>query len=316
MKKSQFILLVFTILSMAICFVATNTLSKIDIENGNGNTEKMSHVWMSRLPDDISLADLNIPGTHNSGARYEPFPKTAKCQTLSIAEQLHAGVRFFDIRCRHQKDQFFIFHGPINQHLSFDQMLESMFTFLKQNAKESLILSIKEEYLPKSTTQPFAKTLQAYINQNASLWYTKQAIPKLSIIRGKIVLLSRFFSAKPMGITAIGWEHNGFHQEMNFFIQDRFEIPNAFVKWEIIQTALEHSAQEESSTRLHLHFASGYIRNRFGLPNITKISSPINQKLASYLSNNPHHRYGCLIFDFITADLARKAYELNFVSNK
>ena len=37
---------------------------------------------MSRIADSVSLASLNLPGTHDSGARYEPFPNTAKCQTL------------------------------------------------------------------------------------------------------------------------------------------------------------------------------------------------------------------------------------------
>ena len=155
--------------------------------------EMTGQFWMSRLPDDISLANLNIPGTHNSAARYELFPKTAICQSLSLTAQLRAGVRFFDIRCRHKKDLFFIFHGPINQHLSFDQLLGHMISFLTQNNQETLIMSIKEEHIPKQTTRPFMETLHSYINQNETYWYTKQKIPNLGIVRGKIVLLRRFF---------------------------------------------------------------------------------------------------------------------------
>ena len=295
---------------MVFCSISVNVLPKM--YSDNKKMEMTGQFWMSRLADDISLSDLNIPGTHNSAARYEPFPKTAKCQSLSLTAQLQAGVRFFDIRCHHKKDLFFIFHGPINQRLSFDQVLAHMISFLIQNNQETLIMSIKEEHVPKQTTRPFMETLHSYINQNETYWYTKQKIPNLGIVRGKIILLRRFFSSNPIGIPATDWQHDGFHQTTNLFIQDQFEIPNASVKWETVETALEYSIQDKSLDRLHLHFASGYIKNRLGIPNITKLSSQINQNLARYLSSTSQHRYGCLIFDFITSDLAKQVYELNF----
>ena len=64
-----------------------------------------------------------------------------------------------------------------------------------------------------------------------------------------------------MGIPATDWQHDGFYQGANLFIQDRFEIPNASAKWEIVERALQHSIKGESSDRLHLHFASGYTKN-------------------------------------------------------
>ena len=42
----------------------------------------------------------------------------------------------------------------------------------------------------------------------------------------------------------------------------------------------------------------------------------INQKLVDYLSRAPHRRHGCLVLDFITPDLARAVYKLNFTPNK
>ena len=89
---------------MVFCSISVNVLPKM--YSDNKKMEMTGQFWMSRLADDISLSDLNIPGTHNSAARYEPFPKTAKCQRLSLTAQLQAGVRFFDIRCHHKKDLF------------------------------------------------------------------------------------------------------------------------------------------------------------------------------------------------------------------
>ena len=44
--------------------------------------------WMARIGDDRLISDLSIPGTHDSAARYEKVDGTAKCQTLSLDDQL------------------------------------------------------------------------------------------------------------------------------------------------------------------------------------------------------------------------------------
>ncbi|WP_228453080.1 hypothetical protein [Chryseobacterium sp. CH1] len=69
--------------------------------------------WMAGLQDNISLSKISIPGTHDSGARIDApvVSGTAKTQDLSIAEQLNAGVRFLDIRCRHIDNSFTIIMG-------------------------------------------------------------------------------------------------------------------------------------------------------------------------------------------------------------
>src|SRR5207302_8528829 len=56
--------------------------------------------WMGAISGGTSIAGLSIPGTHDTGARFEPTPGTTKCQDLTVADQLSAGIRYFDIRCR------------------------------------------------------------------------------------------------------------------------------------------------------------------------------------------------------------------------
>ena len=85
--------------------------------------------WMSALQDNVSLSQISVPGTHDSGATVE-FPSgTAKTQNLTIAEQLSIGVRFLDIRCRHIDDSFAIHHGPVYQKLNFDDVLNAVYAF-------------------------------------------------------------------------------------------------------------------------------------------------------------------------------------------
>ena len=94
-----------------------------------------AHNWMHSLNDDVSLSQLSIPGTHNSGARYETWPGTSQCQDLSIDEQLEAGVRFLDIRCCHRNNTFRIYHGMEDQHLSFDDVLDTCISFLRSERR-------------------------------------------------------------------------------------------------------------------------------------------------------------------------------------
>ena len=54
--------------------------------------------WMARLPDDTPLDAIVIPGTHDSATQYVQLAYFAKCQSLSIGEQLEAGFRYLDIR--------------------------------------------------------------------------------------------------------------------------------------------------------------------------------------------------------------------------
>ena len=270
--------------------------------------------WMSRISDEMRLSSLTIPGTHNSAALREPLAGTAKCQSLTLSEQLAAGVRFFDLRCCHQQDEFHIYHGPISQNLSFEAVLQTMRSFLRKHPRESLIVSIKQEHRPQGNSRSFSETLQAYIEQQPQAWYREAAIPRLGDVRGKMVLLSRFQAAGPMGIPATDWGHDGRHEGTTLFVQDRFEIPDAETKWKIIQQGLKRTLAHPPGDRLHLHFTSGYLSGRLGLPDILAISIPVDQKLSTYLEQAPHRCHGCLVLDFITPDLAEAIYQLNFPS--
>src|SRR5437764_13048815 len=69
--------------------------------------------WMSSLNSSLYLSQFSISGTHESMALYESVSGTATCQSLSLADQLNAGVRFIDIRCRNLDNGFVIQHGSV-----------------------------------------------------------------------------------------------------------------------------------------------------------------------------------------------------------
>ncbi|MEE2827471.1 MAG: phosphatidylinositol-specific phospholipase C [Planctomycetota bacterium] len=272
--------------------------------------------WMSRLADGRKLSSLSIPGTHNSAALREPLPATARCQSLNLAKQLDAGVRFFDLRCCHQEDQFFLYHGPVSQKLSFDAVLKTMESFLHRHPGETLILSIKPEHRPRGNSRSFVETLRHYLDQPDRAWYRGETIPKLGEVRGKMILLRRFDAPSGFGIPATDWGHNGSHEGDRLFIQDRFKVPDAETKWKLVKRGLERTLSRPPVDRLHLHFSSGYQSGPLGIPNITAISNSVNRRLTDYLLQAPRRCHGCLVVDFMTPELARSIYQLNFPVDK
>jgi 1-phosphatidylinositol phosphodiesterase len=148
--------------------------------------------WMSAQPDQISLAALTLPGTHDTMALYEPLAGTAKAQTMSLAEQYDAGIRYVDIRCVDVEDVFQIYHGIEFEQATFDDVLDTTFAFLDAHPTETIVMSVKQEADDNGATQSFEATFDDYVTKQASRWYTEDAVPTLGEVRGEIVLLRRF----------------------------------------------------------------------------------------------------------------------------
>tara|TARA_B100000700_G_scaffold224767_1_gene247891 strand:- start:4332 stop:5354 length:1023 start_codon:yes stop_codon:yes gene_type:complete len=295
----------------ALSVVAWVCLCSVNVAQETDSTFDGSN-WMAQVNDKISLGQITMPGTHNSGALLEPITGTAACQTLSIQEQLEAGVRFFDLRCRHENDVFTIYHGPVFQKQTLDDVLNEMKRFLEQNTKEVLLVSLKQENSPRNISRTFEDTVRSYVNRDKSLWHLGQDIPKIGDVRGKLVMLRRFITQKALGIDATNWGHSGFYQGRQLFIQDRFELPNDKVKWNLIIRAMEHAIENSDQEVIQLNFTSGYVKSFPGIPNITKISEPINQQLLMHLKSLKPCRLGCIVTDFTTTEICKSIYQLNF----
>ncbi|RAJ81900.1 1-phosphatidylinositol phosphodiesterase [Chitinophaga dinghuensis] len=284
---------------------------------GNVNLAAVSLTgWMTQLSDNLSVSAISIPGTHDSGARFEPIGGTAKCQNLTIAEQLNAGVRFLDIRCRHIDNAFAIHHGSIYQNMNFDDVLNAVISFLNSNPGETVIMSVKEEYDASNTSRSFEATFDTYVQKNPSKWYLDATIPTLGQVRGKIVLLRRFgAAATPKGIAATNWADNTTfsisNPGANLRVQDQYQVPDNNVKWTNLNNLFTEAKNGDQSV-LYVNFASGYKPLIFGIPSITSVSDNINPKLDTYFGTSSHARYGVIPMDFVTADRATKILNTNF----
>lgn len=120
--------------------------------------------WMSRVPGDKSLADLSVPGTHESLSLCGIETDEGGCEAIStsitktqqdfgfgsptLGKQLDAGIRALDIRLRVNEDDglsFTIHHGPYYQRVNFNDILLKLREFLTAHPRESVFLSLKFE---------------------------------------------------------------------------------------------------------------------------------------------------------------------------
>jgi 1-phosphatidylinositol phosphodiesterase len=270
--------------------------------------------WMSRLEDSRGIWDIMIPGTHDSGALLEPLPGLAKTQELTIAEQLDAGVRFLDLRARIVDDQFWLYHGAIDQDQAFDDVFDTMYAFLDANPTEVIIASLKEETAPSNATKAFDTIFAEYVAKSPEHWDLRTRLTHLGEVRGRIMLVRRFSSTmSPLGIDASPWQDNATFRidngETKLLVQDHYAVDNNDDKWSAIQSVLG----TYESLALRLDFTSGYHTNDMGLPNILAVSDDINARLDATLDPRDAGSIAptILIMDHVTPERVKRVLEVN-----
>ena len=278
---------------------------------GTTNAPTTARGWMAAADDRGSIAELSIPGTHETLALYEPVRGTAKCQNLSLAGQLAAGVRYLDVRCRHLDDAFAIYHGPVFEQQAFADVLATVTGFLADHPSETIVMSIKQESVAEGTTRSFEQTFASYVAEDPARWYLGTGLPTLGEARGKIVLVRRFDATAALGIDASRWADNTtFSLAPSLRVQDAYVVTDNAAKWTAV-TALLDEARTPSTT-LFLDYTSGYQPHGL-VPNIPSVSDTINQQLDDYLADpgNAGAHLGVVVTDFMTESRARRIVESN-----
>ncbi|MBO9715167.1 hypothetical protein [Sphingomonas sp.] len=67
------------------------------------------HSWTNRLPDSTLLHQISLPGTHDSCTH--SLSGNSRTQLYPVTEQLHMGVRYFDIRLDGDRAYLPVIHG-------------------------------------------------------------------------------------------------------------------------------------------------------------------------------------------------------------
>lgn len=255
--------------------------------------------WMSRLPGSVMLSELSLPGTHDSGALYDGLSfGFARCQSWKLADQLKAGIRFLDIRCRRVNDRLLIYHGIIDQHLTFREVRDVCRTFLERHPSECIVMSVKKESTAMNATRSFSESFAAATTQDGDLWHISRETPRLKAVRGRIVLIDRVGT-----LGGIRWD------DLNR--QDQYEAP-LDVKARVVREQFERAAQADND-QWYINFCSGVQSKQLMTPR--QYAAQSNRTTLEFLKQHAAEtptRLGTVVLDFPGEDLIEGIVESNF----
>lgn len=260
------------------------------------STIELGEEWMHGINGKLLLSELSIPGTHDSCALHNGFSfGYAKCQSWQLDSQLKAGVRYLDIRCRHQSDRFQIYHGIIDQKIAFSRVVEICLSFLVDHPSECLILSIKEESSPEATTRTFKETFEEEIESSKNKWLISPETPTLHQSRGRLILVDRVGN-----LGGLAWG------EMN--LQDDYQALPEVKKIKIKQHFDTISGRPKKDW--FLNYCSGTVPRQ--LINPATYAAIINPFVLNQVQRRAGNRLGVVVMDFPGDSLVRKIIESNF----
>ncbi|EJR28524.1 phosphatidylinositol-specific phospholipase C domain-containing protein [Bacillus cereus] len=197
--------------------------------------EYLNPDWMRSIRDDIRLNELSIPGTHDTMSNGYGGD-IAQTQSLTLQNQLSAGIRFLDIRCRYTEGSFAIHHGPIFLHTMFGDVLDTATKFLENHPNEVILMRVKQEHSEVSDDL-FNQTLRKYMDRYPGYFFDSQnrtnTNPTLKEMRGKIVLMMN-----------AGGSNIGLNYPHDFNIQDDYHLStnwDLYDKWSKVKKQLNEA---------------------------------------------------------------------------
>ncbi|WP_294657656.1 phosphatidylinositol-specific phospholipase C domain-containing protein [uncultured Ruminococcus sp.] len=197
-------------------FLNMNSLNSYTAEDVKNKTDKgyaiNSGNWMSHLPDDMYLSEVNMPGTHDTGATY--MTDVAEqlsivcCQRLYPDEQLNSGVRAWDIRINRKEsinensnptiihgENFYTCHNRDGSDMTLRNIMDTAKDFLKEHPYETVVMTLKADSNGSDEIIGDIVLKQYLNNKNYPIYKPQKGgseySPKLKDVRGKIVFIRR-----------------------------------------------------------------------------------------------------------------------------
>ena len=154
--------------------------------------------WMTLLDDDVKVANITIPGTHDAATSTCSAP--GRCQTLTIPQQLECGVRAFDLRPTMDNNTTLgnIYHSILDTGVSMGNAMEYFDSFLKAHPGEGIIVIMRyesERQIFGSIAEDNYKTAMKNFLWDSRIYQSRMAAFNKSMtmkdLRGKILIISR-----------------------------------------------------------------------------------------------------------------------------
>ncbi len=276
--------------------------------------------WMAMVPGVTKLNMLTIPGTHDA-ATSNTMTGTTRTQTLTIAEQLEAGVRAFDFRPRFKAnkesdielDNLEIYHGIAATGVKWKDAMDALIKFVTEHPTEMVIVNMqKESSSGTDYSSTWRKSVRTYLTANKSKLVTQmKAALTLADCRGKVLVMSR----TPYGNEGvyndvvygalIDWKDNtAFDTNLKYTnnsvvctarIEDQYDISDKDKKTAI--SDIFAKASSDTSTKWYMTFTN-IAWKLFG-GGIDTHAKVINPATIDLLKSGNHKRLGVVFTDYI-----------------
>jgi 1-phosphatidylinositol phosphodiesterase len=266
--------------------------------------------WMNFVDGKKKISDLTIPGTHDTCAYTVPLNVGAACQTMDVTGQLHAGIRYLDMRLKRGSDNdgvLWLYHASVPLNLRFEQdVLPACYAFLRANPSETILMSVKQEDGDGPAIYDWLKPM---IERHPDMWHlSNDSVPTLDKVRRKIVLFRRFKTADVGLDTETGWPDNYFNSFENhgvkFRVQDKYKIftlANMDDKYDdYVHSMLDDAKKPENSNRIFINFASGTgaLTPQTLATGYLSAKDGTNVHLHRYMEGSLSGRYGIIPMDY------------------
>ena len=241
--------------------------------------------WMGALPDDTKIQEMSIPGSHCSLSLYGFADLFGRRQSMDVAEQMRAGVRFLDLRFRYSDEGLTAHDGVNEQRSSFPFVIKKIVSFLNDHPKETLFVRIGESGTHHDL---FEEKVKEHVTETS--FYLDNVLPEtLGKARGKAVLLTSYEKA------TIGIDF-----EKTYLYQNVDEVPSVEDKL---------ARMEECASSDH-----PYKGNSSGASKVTTMNDyasfakEMNTRLPSFFQS--HDLRGVTLMDYVTSDLLDAYFEV------
>ncbi len=270
---------------MVLVLLLQESHAQYDYYNWTADTRNQKSNWMASLSDYKRVTTLSIPGTHDSGARYGGV--AVACQSLSIANQLKAGIRYLDIRLSYNTPdkKLYVYHGIFYQHIDLDGVLTQVINFLNNNPREAVFMRIKRED-NSIDDRGFVGRFKKYMNDHGShYFYTNSNVPHyLKEIRKKTVLIENV-----SGLPGIRWRAMP--------KQDNWDIKWAWYRWWKFEQVRDFMVKyKDDTSRLVINHSSG--SSSLGVVYPYYAAKYVNYYLLDYLKQNDIRKTGIVAMDY------------------
>ncbi|KAL2885221.1 1-phosphatidylinositol phosphodiesterase [Ceratocystis lukuohia] len=273
--------------------------------------------WMDVIADETLLSSLSIPGTHNS-MTYHIDNSLLQTQNAYLIEQLTGGIRYIDITCKYKDSDIVVYHGPTRTGHRLRAVLETIFNFLEEHPRETVILRIQRGGRV-ANLQNFFKYMDENLLPGTDIGdraedfiyttgtSTSSMAPTLGELRRKVLILEDFKTESPSRY-GLPW-----NQDTVTSYSQKFSAGGLFIKsqWADVKSHLSEDPSPDSNKLRVTHTTASFGVSPINVAAKKGRKTGMNKFLGQYLQEPEAKCFGIVVMDFPGQFLVREIVLLN-----